>query len=409
MLSLFACGGGSGGNAGGSGGSGGSGGGGGSGGPGGSPPPIYPGNRTILIRTGDTPSSAVYDSLHSLIFACEPDLGLVDAISISNGQFVARIPVPGIEAVGLSADDTKILASTNLQQVAWIDTTLLQVIKWQTLPAVNDPVSGIQFWVPDNPASIISNFADPNDIPTYAQNPYLLSNGKVLFESLENGFFGVVVEWDPVANTAVIRNDLPTGGPVVANASGTEVLFASNPSFYDSATDSIRTSSAVPGGILAAANPAGTQFVLFAGPGLTFIDAQFNVLGQIPLSVAGPQAGMPTGLVYSPDGTRLYMVTPGPVAVITTIDATNFTVLGTAPGYSNGSPVASSDIENPLAAEGTGLVIGSAVGGLVLDDSTDFQTLTNPTIISDGGVIAPSEGLVQGDHYHGDVGFNQCS
>ncbi|MGA8677593.1 MAG: IPT/TIG domain-containing protein, partial [Candidatus Acidiferrales bacterium] len=154
--------------------------------------------------------------------------------------------------------------------------------------------------------------------------------------------------------------------------------------------------STVASGLLAAANPAGTQFVLFEGPGLIFIDTQFNVLGQIPLNVASPQAQQPTGLVYSPDGTRLYMVTPGPVAIITTIDATNFTILGTAPGYSNGSPVVLSTVENPLAADGTGLVIGSAVGGLVFDDSTDFQTLSNPTIISDGGLITPSEGPVPG-------------
>jgi hypothetical protein len=358
------------------------------------PPPSYRGNRTVLIRTGDTPSSAVYDSLHNLVFASEPDLGLVDAISIPGGQIVTRIPVPGVEAVGISADNMTILASTNLQQVAWIDTSLMRVTKWQMLPQVSDPVSGLQFWTPYNPYTVLSNVA-ATEIPTYAQNPYLLANGKVLFEALEGGYWSLVVEWDPVANTAVLRKDLPTGGFVVANTTGTEVLFASQPSFYDSATDSVRNSSAVGPALLAACNPAGTQYALFEGPSLVFIDTQFNIVGQVPLIVTGPLAQQPTGLVYSADGTHLYMVTPGPVAIITTIDTTTFSIVGTAPGYSNASPYSTLAIENPLAADSTGLVIGAAIGGLVFDDSTDFYTFTQNDEAT-AGFITPSEGAVQG-------------
>jgi hypothetical protein len=384
-ISLFiACGGGSG-----------SGGGTGGGGTGGTSPPAYPGNRTALIRTGDTPSSAVYDSLHNLVFASEPDLGLVDAISISNAKIVARIPVPGVEAVGLSADNTTILASTNLQQVAWIDTALMQVTKWQMLPQVNDPVSGLQFWTPFNPYCILPNFANGIDFPAYTQNPYLLANGKVLFEALEGGFSPVVMEWDPVANTAVLRRDLPAGGFVLANTTGTEVLFASGPTFYDSATDSVRSSSAIRPALLAAGNPAGTQFALFEGPGLVFIDNQFNIVGQVSLTVTGPLAQQPTGLVYSPDGTRLYMAAPGAVPIITTIDTTNFSIVGTAPGYSNVTPDSASATESPLTADGTGIVIGSGLGGIVFDDSTDLYTFTQNDETT-AGFSTPSEGPVQG-------------
>jgi hypothetical protein len=397
ILSLISCGGGSmsGGTGGGSGG--GSGGGGGTGGGGStgfSPPPIYPGNRTVLVRTGDTPSSAVYDSVHKIVFASEPDLGLVDAISVPGAQIVARIPVPGVQALGISADNTQILASTNLQQVAWISTTLLRVTKWQLLPLVVEPGGGPQFWVPFNPESLESNIV-LGSIATYAQNPYLLSNGKVLFESTIGAVFPYTVEWDPVANTALVRRDLPMGNAVVANPSGTEVLFAANPCFYDSATDSLRNSIGLLPGILAAANPTSNQFVLSEGPGLIFIDLQFNILGEIAFSTAAPLVQQPTGLVYSPDGTRLYMVSSGPVAMITTIDTTKFSVLGTAPAYSYGSPILATSVENPLVADDTGLVIGSAIGGLVFDDSTDFYSFPVNAQASVAS-IKPSEGSVSG-------------
>jgi len=94
-----------------------------------SAPPPYPGNRTAFIRTGDTPSSAVYDSLHQLVFASEPNLGLVDAVSVPGGQIMARIPVPGVEALGLSADDSKILehkpATSRLDRHGWVECSQL--------------------------------------------------------------------------------------------------------------------------------------------------------------------------------------------------------------------------------------------------------------------------------------------
>src|SRR5205814_1770453 len=89
---------------------------------------------------------------------------------------------------------------------------------------------------------------------------------------------------------------------------------------------------------VAAGNPNGTQFALFDGSNIVFIDQQFNTIGRVPLTAAKLNQYRPTGMVYSPDGTRLYIVTPGPLAVITTVDATNFSVVGTAAGFSSASP-----------------------------------------------------------------------
>src|SRR6476469_4896212 len=86
LAGLTACGGGmssSGGSGGNGGGGVGSGGNGGGTGGGGSPPPNYSGNRTGFVRTDDTPNSAVYDPVHKLVFASEPHLGIVDAISVA--------------------------------------------------------------------------------------------------------------------------------------------------------------------------------------------------------------------------------------------------------------------------------------------------------------------------------------
>ena len=350
-----------------------------------------PANRTVFVRTGDIPSSAVYDSVHQLVFASEPDLGLVDAISIPGAQIVARIAVPGVEAVGISADDSKILASTNTQQVAWIDTVQRRVIQWQLLPLVNDPVAGLRFWTPYNPESVLSNFGDPSSLPVYGQNPYLMVNGKVLFEALEAGFTPAVVEWDPVANAAILRKDLPAGGFVKANTAGTKILFVAQPGVYDPTTDTFTTSSSLGYAGIAASNPEGTQFAFFKGSSIVFTDNQMNIVGQAQLS----EFTGATGLVYSADGARLYMLSTGIPAVITTFDATNFSIIGTANAYSNGDPRVAFDIDTPLAADDTGLVIGSVVGGLVFDDSADFFTIPqNPQISS--ARISPSEGPVAG-------------
>jgi len=361
------------------------------------PPGQLPGNRTTLIRTGDTPSSAVYDALHKMAFASEPNLGLVDAISVPAGQIVTRIPVPGVQALGISADNTQILATTSTQQVAWIDTRLMEVSKWQLLPLAGDPVLGMLSWIPYNFQCVVPDFASGGDLPSYVQNPYLLSNGKVLFEATESGVFPAVVEWDPVANTATIRKDLPGGNGVAANPSGTEVLFAGNPSIYVAATDSVQNSSGLGAAFFAAANPAGNQFalglVLGEFPDVVFVDDKLNVLGRVILNQQNEY--QPTGVVYSLDGTRLYVVTPGPVGTIITIDTTTFSILGTAPGYANGDPRDAFNIENPLTADDTGLVIGSAVGGLVFDDSTDFYNFT-ATEATQGSSVTPSEGPVQG-------------
>ena len=362
-----------------------------------SPPGTLLGNRTTLIRTGDTPSSAVYDALHKMAFASEPDLGLVDAISVPAGQIVARIPVPGVQALGISADNMQLLATTSTQQVAWINTNLMQVSKWQILPLATDPTLGPEWWTPYNFNCIVPDFANSSDLPTYAQNPYLLSNGKVLFEATEGGFFPAVVEWDPIADTAVVRNGLPGGNGVAANPSGTEVLFAGNPSIYVAATDSVQNSSGLGAALFAAANPARNQFalglVLGEFPDVVFVDNNLSVLGRVILNEQNVY--QPTGIVYSHDGARLYVVTPGLVGTITTIDTITFSILGTAPGYANGDPRAGFNIENPLTADDTGLVIGSAIGGLVFDDSTDFHNFT-ATEATQGSSATPNEGPVQG-------------
>lgn len=341
MLALSACGGGSSPSGAGSG-----------GGTSGATTQNNPDNRTVFIRTGDTPSSGVYDSVHGMAFVSEPLLGLVDAISVPGGQIVARIPVPGVEALGISADNTKILASTNTQEVVWIDTSKLAISQRQILPVINDPVSGLEFWVSCSPQ--MANLIGTN-MPIYAQNPYLLSNGKVLFEGFEMPSWAALVEWDPVAGTAVVRHDLPNGDVVAANPAGTEVLFAGSPAIYNSATDSVTDSRAFPPPNLAAANPTRDQFAMLNETGLTFVDGQFNLLGQATIDVLQNKY---TGMVYSPDGTRLYLasvVSSKSLAIITTVDATNFSILGTAPGYSSGeSPLFPSDIESPSQLTGRG-------------------------------------------------------
>jgi IPT/TIG domain-containing protein len=97
-------------------------------------------------------------------------------------------------------------------------------------------------------------------------------------------------------------------------------------------------------------------------------------------------------MAYSADGKYVYIATGGSIPGLTTIDAQTYTVLGSAPDYYDGNGT-----ETPISADDTGFVFGSATGGLVFSDATNFQTFSsNPLGLPWNGSISPSEGPTQG-------------
>jgi hypothetical protein len=91
--------------------------------PAGSLPPI----RTDFIRTDGTPVAAVYDSLHQLIYASDPEWNRVDVVSPATRQVTATIPVPNPSGMDLSEDGTLLRVGSGVEQITTISTASLQV------------------------------------------------------------------------------------------------------------------------------------------------------------------------------------------------------------------------------------------------------------------------------------------
>ena len=249
-----------------------------------------PNSRTSFVRTDDTPLTVAYDPVHNLLFASALHLNCVDVISPATAQVIECIPVSGALGVSLSADYSRVLVGTQTGQMAWIDTTSLQVVQRNTIP------------LPPGAASL-------GFVPT--AQAYQAANGKVLLFSnwgwmdLYGNFQSAsVVEWDPVAGISKARPDSQGGGLVSMSADHSKILIGGQgaPTVYDSSTDTFSEVPGFEGGVYEPAmNPAGTQFALVNGsPLIQFLDAQMNVIGSTDLTICcGFRA---SGGVYSLDG-----------------------------------------------------------------------------------------------------------
>ena len=351
-------------------------------------PTASSGSRTDFVATDDTPSSIVYDSAHNAIYADLPDLGRVDVIDAATHQVLGVIPAPGStgnSGLSLTPDGKRILVSGVPQQVSWIDTGSRKLSQLQTLP-------------------LFQNSCCPLS-PAEPGKPMVMSSGRVLFlgySPLSNG----IMEWDPSAGTLIARNPdpkfsvfFPQGTIGARSADGTKAIFSddalpSSLAIFDAATDSFAGVSQVGNFAFAlAANPTGTQFAVAVNLSLiSIVDSHLNTIGQVAVG------GTITGMTYSPDGKKLYIVsTPGNVPLISTVDTSTFQVLGQAPAYASDLAFAASTggpfVEKPQAADGTGLLFGLGDHGVAFDDSTYFQNIPSTATTSVAAVtVDPAQG-----------------
>jgi hypothetical protein len=338
-----------------------------------------PNSRTAFVRTDDTPLSIAYDPVHNLIFASALHLNCVDVISPATAQVIKCIPVTGALGVSLSADNTRVLVGTQTSEVAWIDTTLLRVVERDTVPQT--PGGGL----------------------VIAAQAFQAANGKVLLFSnwglgdlFGNFQSASAVEWDPAAGTSVPRPDSQGGGLVSMSADHTKMLIGGQgpPVIYNSSTDAFTPVPGIQGVYEPAMNPSGTQFALVDGtPLIQFFDGQMNLIGSTNLTVCcGFRAG---GATYSSDGKFLFIVLPNPLALLVTVDATSFQVVGAAPAYYSELAYFSQPhtVGHAWAADATGLVFELADHGVAIDDANYFQNiLTAPEALGDMIVDTPDEG-----------------
>jgi hypothetical protein len=342
-------------------------------------------NRTSFVRTDDTPQAVVYDPVHKLIFASALDLNCVDVIPMASQQVIQCIPVSGALGLSLSADGTEVIVGTQIGVVAWINTSTLQVVKRDIVPQIPNPQFGVGFGY------------------VTAAQALQAASGKVLLFSLSGccslGTFNQsvgVVEWDPVAGTSTVRADSGGGGVVSTTSDHSKFLVAGGGqvTLYDSSTDQF---TPVPGIQFqdATINPMGSQFAVLGGSpfGVKFFNLQMQQVGSTGLpSCCGPQTNPPVA-VYSPDGKYLYLtyvLQPGDLPVLLTIDATSFQIVGSAAGYSTGGLIGFNAI--PQTADATGLVLEIADHGVAINDATSVHDFTSAVAIGGFFMANPAEG-----------------
>lgn len=347
-------------------------------------------NRTDFIGTSDTPSSIAYDPAHNAIYAYLPHIGQLKVIDAATHRLLDSIllPMGSVVASGLSLtpDGKRLLVGGATQQVAWIDTATQKLSQFQILPPFQNPCC---------PPAL----AEPG-------LPMVMASGKILFVSGYSPLRSGIMEWDPVGGQLIQINPNPntsiffSQGTIGArSADGTKAIFSTNalPSsiaIFDATADTFVAATQISNFAFAlSANPSGTQFAVAVNlAGISIFDNQLNMIGQA--SVGGPL----TGMTYSPDGKKLYIVsTPANVPLISTVDTTTFQVTGQAPAYATNiayvGRVPPLFVENPMAADGTGLLFGAGDHGVAIDDSTYFRDFSpNAAPPVSAIVVNPAQG-----------------
>ena len=336
-------------------------------------------NRTAFVRTDGTPSSAVYDPTHQLAFASVPSMNRVDVISAATAQIIKSVPVPSPQSLDITLDDSQVIVGTNIQLLCFIDTSTLQVVRQALVNA---------------PANSYSPFLTP-------ASPLMVANGNILMQGVAFGIY----EWNPATNaiSVISNNALHVQDIWTRSNDGTKVLISNDTTpgsliLYNSTSDSFTNTVQFNDAPFAlAANPNGTQFVAAVELEATYVlDANLNILGTLPVG------GAILGIRYSLDGGSIYVVAQpgglGTIPIIYTINATTLQIVGTAPAYASSIAYFSVEpqqftVEVPLAVDDTGLIVGAGNHGIVLDDSTYFQSFSaSVSYPSHTIVVDPAEG-----------------
>jgi hypothetical protein len=355
----------------------------------------FPGNRTNWVRLGSNPIAVYYDAPRNHVLASLPAMNRVEVIDPTTGSPLSSIPVSvsnnepnGVwlaSASNLSGTlDGKSLLVLGAGHVATIDLASGLVVQQQAIPM-----------------AIPLGSTTPSPI-----SPVFLtaaSGGHMIFGSWGDSSF---YNWDGVGATAS-RHSISDLYSFDRSFDGTKVLVASGDTsgayqLLDVASDIVTLQSAYSNATIMTVrgNPVRSEWAIANSNGVDFRDANLNLIANIPESFVGSLTYW--GTCYSADGKYLYFVyAPNGLPYLITINTSSYTVVGTAPA--TGTDVAyfrrepPEWIEQPAAADTTGLVFGLGEKGLVIDDGTyqanpgqatnsDFAILANP----DSGPLAGS-------------------
>ena len=347
------------------------------------PPGSLPGNRTDFVSLAGTPYGAVYDAMHNLIFASNPDWNRVDVISNVTHKVVKRIPVRSPRGLDITQDNSKVWVQTASQNFYRIDTTSFQAVQY-SLPDHSFGSSGLP-------------------VMFSADRLLALSDGTLFlfFADSGGGGGGQVGIFDPQSNTLkVLTSGLVTAfGVPVRSGDATRVYAPNDPGYktgievYDVASKTLNTLGAGTGFFtVLAVNQDGSQLVIYNLSGNILYDHNLNVLGSVPGSERG--TGTLGGMVFA--GGKLYEVgTYDGLALVLTIDvtpATTLKVLGTAPASFTVVQGGSGAVVTPapFAVDATGISLSIQTYGIAFDDATFYQNYASMQPNDDGGIRGSS-------------------
>ena len=345
--------------------------------------------RTDAISTADGPAGEprhrhiVYDAANHHLIVANAAANRVEVASALDASLIARIDVPGVASVDLSADGKTIYAGTTTSQIAAIDSASLQVVRtWQ--------LAGIR------PAPAIV-FDRPEEVTT-------LAGGRALVRLRQaTGSQALLTVWNPDDNSL---NDLTASAPQlfqngvgVISRSGdhSHVLVASNDgggtaALYDASGNIVVAPKALGYGeiLSAAGNGDGSQFavVVQAGGGnlVLLLDEALNIAATHIVNSA-------QGITFAHDGGKLY-VTESLAAglVVSALAAGDLHVVGETPDLTL------QGIGSTLEEAGeNGLLFGLGNRGVVFLDTSQNSTLP-PALatFSEAPAVFPESGPLTG-------------
>jgi hypothetical protein len=358
------------------------------------PPGSLSNNRTDYLSLEGNPNSAVYDSLHKLIFASNPSWNRVDVISTDTHKIIKSVAIPDSRSVDISQDNSRIWVGTGGNQAYEINTSSLTAIK-HILPPVN--LNGI-------------STSQWTDFQIFA-----LADGTIMFEA--DSFILPAIIWDPTLNSVTtISNPVPGGfGLMKRTGDGKRVYCFPADSggmavYYDVIAKTFSTPVDLGGQpFTGAVNFDGTRVVA----DFAMFDGEFNFLGIIPglgaVSVLGGPA-FDGGTFFSPDTGLLYEVSmTNDTPLILTIDPNTLSLIDAAPAMpmipAGGELFPPFFMGIPFGIDPNGILFEVQDYGIVFDDSTFTGNMTlapaTPTFLQH---MSPQAGPLAGGTVSGGFG-----